>query len=381
MELYETTGSAEKRLQDYCDIRRVPLGGNMELLPLCNMDCKMCYIRKSKAEMDAEGKMLSADEWLQIAEQAKEAGTLFLLLTGGEPLIYPEFKRLYTSLIDLGFILTINTNATLIDEEWADFFAKHPCRRLSITLYGKDDATYERLCGNPKGFTQVMHAANMLKERNVPFRFTCSITGDNRDDLEELFAIARRLDVPLQPAAYMFPGSRRGIDAQHQVRLSAEEAAKMMFKTHLIQKTEEEMKTAIGNTMKLLFKPPKLKNLQLYTCHAGLSGFWMNWKGEMLPCGMQNSPKKSLKENSFKDAWAYIVDEASKVRYSEECKACKLQNICSVCPASLLAEVGATDKRPDYVCRYTKELLRLQIEYMSKDNRELYEAIVNGLGL
>ena len=52
----------------------------MELLPLCNMNCKMCYVRKSKTEMDAEGRMLSCDEWLSIADEAVEAGTLFCCL-------------------------------------------------------------------------------------------------------------------------------------------------------------------------------------------------------------------------------------------------------------------------------------------------------------
>lgn len=54
-----------------------------------------------------------------------KAGTLFLLLTGGEPLLFPDFKTLYLELRNMGMILTINTNGTLLGESWADFFAEY----------------------------------------------------------------------------------------------------------------------------------------------------------------------------------------------------------------------------------------------------------------
>ena len=120
----------------------------------------------------------------------------------------------------MGFVLTINTNGTLIDEEWADFFAARPCRRLSISVYGRDDATYAALCNHPGGFTQVMRAAELLKERQVPFRFTSSITGDNADELKELFEIADRFGVQLKTAAYMFPAVRRGITPEQYQALA-----------------------------------------------------------------------------------------------------------------------------------------------------------------
>lgn len=375
MEVYEVSTQVERQLRAKADRAHISLGGSIELLPLCNMDCKMCYVRMSRAEMEAQGRMLSCDEWLRIAEQARENGVLFLLLTGGEPLLYPEFKRLYTALTDMGFVITVNTNGTLIDEDWADFFGARPCRRMNITLYGKDDATYADLCRNPKGFSQVMRAAKLLKERNVPYRLTCSVTPYNVDDLEALFAVAKELDIFLQPATYMFPAVRRGKDAAEQERLDPERAAQAMFLSHKLQRTEEEMAFAIRSTLASLFLPPRMANAQGYTCHAGNSGFWMNWKGELLPCGMMNGPKISLLEHSFRECWEYIVEQTSQVSYCSDCAQCKKQNICQVCPASLVAETGALDRRPDYICRYTDEMFRLMIETLPPEEREKYRKL------
>ncbi|MCD7820400.1 MAG: radical SAM protein, partial [Lachnospiraceae bacterium] len=161
MDVFEPQGAGEKALQTKADALNLPLCGSLELLPLCNMDCNMCYIRHSAAELKQP--LLRAAEWVRIMEGARDAGTLYLLLTGGEPLLYPEFKELYLALQEMGFILTINTNGTLFNEEWADFFVSHACRRFNVSLYGASNETYDRLCHNPKGFTQVMNTLRLMK--------------------------------------------------------------------------------------------------------------------------------------------------------------------------------------------------------------------------
>ena len=51
-----------------------PLSGTFELTPCCNMACKMCYVRKTKAEQEAIGRLRTKEEWLQLGEEAKKAG-------------------------------------------------------------------------------------------------------------------------------------------------------------------------------------------------------------------------------------------------------------------------------------------------------------------
>ncbi len=366
MELYETVNSAEKFLQMKADKTHTPLGGSVELLPLCNMNCKMCYVRQSKEEMDAQGRMLTCNEWLSIVKEACEQGVLFLLLTGGEPLLYPEFKRLYTGISNMGVVMTINTNGTLIDEDWADFFAENGVRRINITLYGKDDATYGTLCGNPNGFTQVMRAAKLLKERDVAFRFTCSLTPDNIDQLPEIHAIVKSFDVPLAAAAYMFPAARRGKSAGEQFRLTAEQAAGAVIQGFHIAHPDSDMEASARLTLSKLDQPPRLVNKVGFPCHAGHSGFWMSWKGELMPCGMFQEPRISLLEHSFADCWDYIVDACEKMEQCQACKDCKYQNICSVCPANCYAEIGSTAGCPDYVCEMTNAMIR-EMERIATD--------------
>ena len=125
------------------------INGSLELLPLCNMNCDMCYVRLSARETEAKGGLHTADEWIGLGREMQKAGVLFLLLTGGEPLLFPDFQKLYVELRQMGMILTVNTNGTLLDEGWADFFGRYKPRRINITLYGADDSAYEKLCHYP----------------------------------------------------------------------------------------------------------------------------------------------------------------------------------------------------------------------------------------
>ncbi len=66
------------------------------------MNCDMCYVRLSRSEMERQGRLRTVEEWVRLAEQMQKAGTVFLLLTGGEPLLFPDFKTLYRRLRNHG---------------------------------------------------------------------------------------------------------------------------------------------------------------------------------------------------------------------------------------------------------------------------------------
>ena len=126
---------------------KVPLSGTFELSPVCNFSCRMCYVRKTAKEVrESPRGILTLDDWRRIAREARDAGMLYLLLTGGEPLLWPDFWPLYDELVDMGFLVSINTNGSLIDSDAVARFLRRPPLKLNITLYGASDETYRSLC-------------------------------------------------------------------------------------------------------------------------------------------------------------------------------------------------------------------------------------------
>ena len=139
-----------KSLSDYLDEkareRGVPLCGQFELTPLCNFDCKMCYVHLD-ADQLAGWKVLPVETWKSIMYQAFELGMLSATLTGGECLAYPGFDELFLYLHSLGCEVSVLTNGFLLDDRRIDFFKQHMPAEIKVTLYGSNEDVYERVTG------------------------------------------------------------------------------------------------------------------------------------------------------------------------------------------------------------------------------------------
>lgn len=370
MDITRDLNSGEQRLMGRAGQLGLPITGGLELLPLCNMNCDMCYVRLSRAEMEARGRLRSGREWLELGRQMARAGTLFLQLTGGEPLLHPDFKEIYLGLKKLGMILTVNTNGTLIDEEWADFFGAIKPRRINITLYGASEETYGALCHYPGGFDRVLRAVKLLRGRNVDVKLSGSLTRENAGDLQAMAALAKNLGVPLHVDSYMIPAAReRGIPFDQQSRLMPEAAAAAAVAFMKAVKTPEEFAEYGAAALHRVDQPVSANGEPAVPgCLAGRCGFTVSWLGRLQPCEVLTDPAADVFEMGFEAAWTQVRQQYQAVRYCADCAACRLRPLCSTCPAACLMETGGYLGRPDYLCRYAAETERLLRRFMEDSN-------------
>lgn len=372
METLEGSTTVERMLLDQAKRTRTPANGSIELLPLCNMNCDMCYVRLSREEMEKLGRLRTADEWLEIGRQMKEAGVLFLLLTGGEPFLYPEFRRLYLELRRMGMIITINTNGTLIDEDLAEFLGKYKPRRVNITLYGTDEEAYANLCHYPGGYEKTLRGIRLLRECGVDVKVAGSLVRANKDDLDKLLDVQNELNVPVRVDTYMMPATReRSLPYNMQSRLAPEEAARAGIHALKREMGPELFPQYVQQSIYRADHPETAEAVPGHmSCMAGQCSFTINWQGEMRPCVILSEPAVSVFEVGFEAAWKYIVEETDKILLNAKCSTCHMRHLCRTCAASALLETGSYDGVPDYMCRYAEESLRLL--------REEWEKIQNG---
>ena len=337
--------------------KKIPLSGSLELTPLCTMDCSMCYVRLSHEELQKRGTVKSAEEWLALAEQMKNAGTLFILLTGGEPLLHPEFRKIYLGLRKMGMIVTLNTNGTLIDEKWANFFFQNPPRRVNISLYGSNELTYEKVCHYKEGYQKTIRAIRLLKDRGIQVKINGSLVKANAGDLEEIVKTAKELETAVNVDTYMYP-VKKGVK-EDEVRLSPEEAAVRRVQFLKLYLTEEEFRQRSQMEIALGDEPEQEEDsLPGMRCQAGRSSFAVSWDGMMAPCVMLKEVGRiPVQEYGFQRSWQQIVERTEQIRSGRICQDCRMRGICQVCAASALHEEGSYWKKPEYICRYTKKYL------------------------
>ena len=315
----------------------IPVSGTFELTRRCNFRCAMCYVH---SEENHENE-LSADDWLKIAGEARDRGMIFLLLTGGEPFLRDDFTQIYSSLAEMGFVISVNTNGSLYRDGVRDLLLKYPPMRLNVSLYGLTDETCASLCGVRTCGT-VAGSIRQMKTDGQRVRINYSPVTANVGEMELVAGFVRSIGVPVRFAPYVFPHTRSSMN--DDARLSPERAAEAAAKWRKINgfsvpEDDADDECAI-----------KGRNV---VCRAGRSAFWITWDGRMLPCGTMNVEGFSLRNMPFSEAWERTVDFTGAVLLPEECSECGMRGRCPVCASACLAETGRFDGRPEYLCRMT----------------------------
>lgn len=185
---------AGQRLVEAVKVREPsPLGygrASYELNLGCNYDCEHCYLGQKKFE---------GLPWRQaerLLHTMREAGVLWLQLTGGEPTIDKLFPQVYNTAWDLGMMITISTNGSrLHSRPMFDLLTQRRPYRITVSVYGASAEAYDSLTrkrGAFKAFTTGLAAAH---EIGLPLHLNLVITRHNAHELNAMTAFAESLGV------------------------------------------------------------------------------------------------------------------------------------------------------------------------------------------
>lgn len=348
----------ENRLRSYIDIyvsskareSRTPVFGKLELTPLCNLDCKMCYVHLSPCSGVKE-RMLPKEKWFELIDGACENGMIQTELSGGECLTYPDFEEIYLYLHSKGVEVSVYTNAVLLDEKRIAFFKKHPPRRVQITLYGSSEDEYEAVTGH-RMFGRVMGNILAAKEAGLPVEIALTPNAFMLSG-ERLVETAAQTGLPYKINYALFePRSSTGrAGGRYDIALEAYVA---------MQKTSARYK---GIDITAL-DPNEMPDVGTDTgrcekgvrCGAGKCFFAVNWEGIMYPCTALEVTKAYPLRDGFKTAWEQVSGAIAEYPVPAECVSCEYREVCVPCPAvHMTAEKGHAN--PD-VCEKTKRCVK-----------------------
>lgn len=331
-----------------------------ELTARCNNNCKHCYINLPADDKQARKNELSSIEIVDIASQAVEMGALWCLLTGGEPLLRPDFKDIYLALKKMGLLIAVYTNATLISSEIIELFKKYPPRDIEITVYGVTEATYEGVTRKKGSFLQFQHGIKLLKEGGIPFRLKEMAIQSNYHEQAEIinYCKAQTKDYyRLGPQLHLrYDGNQERNKEILNERLTAEQI-------NYLENIDSDRMNIISNNCSILVdkRLTSYHGEKLIVCGAGFDNFVVNPEGKLKLCSSLNKAELmyDLRQGSVKDAWDNFIPrireiKSSRVEYLEKCQSCNLRNLCMWCPAHAFLETGELDCYVPYYCEIAK---------------------------
>ena len=320
-----------KKMLSSAKAKRIPILGQYELTPACNLDCKMCYVHSANSNKLRDNE-LKTEQWKRIFDEAYDCGLMFAILTGGECLMRKDFKELYLHLWKKSVRMTVMTNATMLTEEHVAFFQKYRPDLIQISLYGSSDECYEKVTGN-RSFHKVVRAIQMLKDAKLPLQIAVTPSSYMGDDYIPTLKYARNTGVPVNYGQlYLF--SKRDGDTCDEHYLTDDA---------ILRYSKE--RTALLRELTPTVDLPKVGGPMIgapekgFTCGAGNSQAYVTWDGKMHPCGATLIDGASLLEMSYAQAWEKTKKVADSVVQGIECEGCAYRKVCTPCPALRLTDL------------------------------------------
>lgn len=335
--------------------RGIPLKGTFELTPLCNLDCRMCYVHLSKEQLQKSGKaLLIGEQWKHIMQQAIDGGMVYALLTGGEAMLHPDFDEIYLYLLSKGIQVSLNTNGLLLNDERVNFFRKFPPREIRVTLYGTSDDMYEAVTGN-RAFKRAIEGICRVKEAKIPI--AVNVTPSRYLSVEDILTLVKSVDslgVPYGINSTLSTPREETGRAQDAHDMSLDEYVQLYKRVNQmngirrIPRCEEEIPLAGGN---------EKGELKGFRCGGGRSSFAVVWYGAMQPCLSFDGIQVNLLEVPVAQAWQQVHRGAIDYPIPRECSGCAFERLCPVCVVQHAEDAPLGHASPR-LCTRVRRLIR-----------------------
>ncbi len=316
--------------------KRAPTQVSIEVTRRCPLECQHCYNNLPMGDQDARRREMTTEEHFKMLDELVEMGCFWLLYTGGEIFARKDFLEIYTYAKKKGFLITLFTNGTLINERIADYLVEWP-----------PFETYEQLTQIPGSYERCLRGIELLRERGLPLALKTVATSVNK---HEVLAMKKFAEEELG-VEFKFEGQiNPRIDCSQSplaVRLLPEEVVALDLQA---PKGLSEYRRLAKRDME---NPPNLAHGDtVYFCGGGVKAFAINAYGEMGICVISQQETFDVRRSGLKPAWEHSLREvrARKRTRVTKCVECRIQSLCGMCPANGEMENGDRESPVDFLC-------------------------------
>lgn len=335
-----------------------PLLGSLdiELTERCNNACVHCYINRPERDEEAARRELTTEGWKDVLRQAAELGALSVRLTGGEPLLRPDFAEIYLHARRLGMKVMLFTNGRLITPELVDLFARvPPLKKIELTVYGMHPASYGAVACAPGAFAEFRRGVDLLLERQIPFEVKWPLLPANRAERNEFEAWAAAILGTGRHQSYtVFLDLRARRDSPARNRRIAALRPLPADCLALLARDEEAYRRSMANLAGQFMGP---QGDRLFACGAGEAGC-VDAYGTYQMCLLLRHPDTvyDLARGTLREALTGVFPQLRELRamdpsYLGRCAQCFLKGLCEQCPAKSWLEHGTLDTPVEYLCQ------------------------------
>jgi MoaA/NifB/PqqE/SkfB family radical SAM enzyme len=327
------------------------------------------YIQQNSEENRKE---LSFEEIKKIASDARQMGCRQWSISGGEPMLRPDFEEIFDYLTSNscgGY--SLNTNGTLITKKIAKLLKRKGTKM--VALYGATAQVHDHVTRNPGSFEATMAGFAYLKEAGVGFTVQLIPMKDSYHQFKDMVKLAESLSKYYRVgAAWLY------LSASGDKDRNAEIKRQRLLPKEVVELDKPDLSyEEWQNEKKGLCSGAAAQDSHLFaSCLAGKRDFHIDPYGKASFCCFLKdaSMRYDLKKRPFSGFWEdFIPSLAKKVRIGEEyranCGSCNFKKDCGCCPVYSYLEHRDYSAKVDYLCAVAKENRKFKENWQKKHRR------------
>ena len=159
----------------------------------CNLRCRHCWIAPKYQSEPNQYPVLDLDLFKSIIEQAKPLGLTGVKLTGGEPLLHPQFSEIVEFIQSEELRLTVETNGVLCTPELAEKIAACKEPFVSVSLDGTEAETHEWVRGVEGCFDETIKGLKNLVSAGLRPQLIMTVMRHNKEQMGPVVRLAESL--------------------------------------------------------------------------------------------------------------------------------------------------------------------------------------------
>lgn len=342
--------------------QRIPISATLELTSRCNLRCQHCYLGNQEEQHARQKEEQSTRAVKASLQQWADAGCLYLLITGGDPMMRDDFSEIYQTACELGFIVTVFCDGILVDEAILNLFREFPPRKVEVSIYGASAETYELITRTPRSYEEAWTGIRRLLAGGVRVGLKTVLMTLNEHELDEMEAQACAVGVPFRYDAAVFPCLPTRSNDPLDLRVPPEVVVK-----HDLSNSKRR-----GQWLERVEKMSgSLTDDRLYGCGAGVTGFYADPFGNLSPCLMTTNYQTAQADRDFSDLWNNELSaiQTKKKSRSDSCMSGEMRGACTHCPAMNFVETGDEEAESDYMIRTTELRYKAVMDLRNKNGK------------
>lgn len=352
------------------NLPRLPFDGSIDLTYRCNDNCRHCWLKVTD-DSAQESRELSLEEIKKIVNEARQMGCRRWSVSGGEPMLRPDFAEIFDYISRNSSSYSLNTNGTLITHKIAQLMKRKGTKM--VALYGATPKVHDHITRNPGSFEATMRGFRYLKEAGAGFTVQLIPMKDNYRQFQEMEDLAKSLSPHYRiGAAWLYLSACGSIQKNQEIiqqRLPPKEVIELDQPDLSYDGwMEGEKSQGCGQADN--------GNGLLASCILSRRDFHIDPYGKMSFCSFIKDPslRYDLRKGSFQECWdEFIPSLQDKIKASQEywdnCGSCEWRKDCRYCPVYGYLEKRRFTAKVDYLCQAARENRKFKQNWISEHRR------------